>query len=206
MKAHFILMADVVKSGETSQTATAEALSYITTAINKAYKSSIDSPLTITLGDEFQGIVNSVQTGIAIMIAIEELCIQKTILFKLRYVFIKGVIETPINDKIAYGMLGAGLTEARSLLNMNKKKQVRFLVKCGLHDSELNKLLLLYQSLIADWSVKDYPLITDFIKWDDYKVVAKKNSKTPSLMWKRKKTFKIEEYNIIKSLLLDYVS
>lgn len=198
-------MADVVKRSETPQRTTAKALSHITTTINQQYKSTIYSPLTMILGDELQDMVAHATTGLAITIAIEEPRIEEAIPFQLRYVFIKGAIETPINTKIAYGLLGKGLTKARALLDKNQKKRARFLVKCGSHDNALNKLLFLYHSLIADWPVKDYHPIHGLLQLGDYKVVDKENPLTPSLIWKRKKTCKIEEYDVLKSLLLDYV-
>lgn len=196
-------MADVVGSREKPPKETAIKLSEITAKINQTFKSQIYSPLTVTLGDEFQGVIDSAKTGIALIIASEELLIKNVASFKLRYVLLKGRIDTPINHILAHGMIGRGLTDAREKLNQNKKKAGRFYIQYGKKDELLNKLFILYESIVDDWSLNSYKLISDFLSCDDYKIVAKKNKKTPSLMWKRKKSLKITEYQTLKSIILD---
>jgi hypothetical protein len=203
---YFILMADIIKSRLYPAETTALGFAEIVQAINEKFEETIYSPLTITLGDEFQGVANSAKSGIEIIIALEEMMIKKGSQFKLRYVFLKGIIETPINKKIAYGMLGKGLSDAREILTLQKKTTKRFYIKDVGPDNLLNKLLILFQSIIDDWSIKDYKLIYELLLNDDYKTVAKKMGKTASLIWKRKKSLKIVEYQTIKSLLLEYAA
>ena len=47
----------------------------------------------------------------------------------------------------------------------------------------------------------DYELVTEFLKGGDYKTVAEKLKKKPSLIWKRKRSLKIREYKAIKTLI-----
>ena len=124
--------------------------------------------------------------------------------FKLRYVLVNGEIETPINRKIAYGMLGEGLTRARETINNQKKSGERFFFLTDKNASELNSLFILYQSFIDDWKPRDFKIVSDFINLDDYKLVAEKNQKSVSLMWKRRKSLKIKEYKTIKNLITQY--
>lgn len=64
--------------------------------------------------------------GIKIILFIEEYILQNNIGFKLRYVLLSGKIETPVNHKIAYGMIGEGLTKARETINYLKKAGTGF--------------------------------------------------------------------------------
>jgi hypothetical protein len=196
-------MADVIKSRKADAKKTAEDLKTLAGAVNKKFKQGILSPLTITLGDEFQTVLKDIKTGISIILFTEELCIEKKIGFRLRYVLVSGEIETPINHKIAYGMIGEGLTRARETINHLKKSEDRFYFFTEENRSDLNNLFIIYQSFINDWKQKDFKIISDFIRLDDYKLVAEENDKTPSLMWKRRKSLKIKEYKVIKSLIIE---
>lgn len=203
MKRFLILMADVVDSRLAKSVELAKNLKTITETINTDFKKEISSPLTVTLGDEFQGLVSSRITGIKIIIRLEELLIEKGLAFKLRYVLASGKIDTPINKKIAHGMMGEGLTKTREALNASKRSEERFLFNTGKKDDIISRYFILYQSIVDDWKSKDYKIINDFLKIDDYKTVADNNKKNWSQMWKRKKTFKIREYNIIRQLILE---
>ncbi len=204
MSMYHILMADVIKSSSTNLQETAAGLKSLCALINEKHKDVVVSPLTITLGDEFQGIIETFHTGMEIIIDLEEAIIRQQLKFKLRYVLLYGTITTPVNRKIAYEMLGEGLTNARNIINAAKKKDARFNISGYPNDNLFNKLFTLLQSFIDEWRFKDYLLIADFIEFGDYKAVALRNMKASSLMWKRKKTLKIDEYNILKSLLLSY--
>jgi SatD family (SatD) len=201
----FIIMADVIKSRETDLASTAQMLKLLCVHINNKYKKSILSPLTITLGDEFQGIADSAKTGLLIIIEMEEMILKNEIDFKLRYILLYGPVETMINNKTAYEMLGEGLTEASHILTAAKKEKYRFYV-CGTPNADLSdNLFRIYQSIIDDWKVKDYVLITNMINDNNNKYTAAKAGKNPSQIWKRKKTLKIEEYQILKKIILTYV-
>ena len=124
--------------------------------------------------------------------------------FKLRYVLLEGEIDTPINQKIAYEMLGQGLTDARELLNSSKREGLRFHV--DLSDGEATRALahafLVIQSIIDSWKLeKDYELIAQFLEHRDYKIVADSLGKTRSQIYKRSKTLMTEEYFSMKSLI-----
>lgn len=197
-------MADVIKSRESDSKIIAKNLKMLTARVNTVFEKKIRSPLTITLGDEFQGITGSLQTGIEIIWLIEELIIQKKINFKLRYVLLSGKIETPVNKKIAHGMLGEGLTKSRELLTGLKKSDSRFYFFIGEGSASLNNLFFLYQSFIDNWKTRYFGIISDFLKLKDYKTVAQKNNKSLSLMWKREKSLKLKEYQTVKTLISDH--
>ncbi|MFV8270071.1 SatD family protein [Flavobacterium sp. GT2N3] len=201
---HYILMADIINSGKKEQKPLMEDFKNLIEEANEIYKADILSPLTITLGDEFQGIIKNVAASIQIILTLEEYSIHKKLNFKLRYVLNQGEIETPVNEKIAYEMLGSGLTEARLKLNDSKYKKFRFNIAIDnlLQQSVLNEAFIIFENITDKWSLKnDYELASNFIQFKDYKIVSEKMNKTRSLIWKREKTLHMESYYATKNII-----
>ena len=82
---------------------------------NDAFKSAIASPLTITLGDEFQGLCNTLTDGLAVIhhLRINLLCAG----VGCRFVLGHAKLETRLNRTKAWNMVGPGLSAAREKLN-----------------------------------------------------------------------------------------
>jgi len=58
------------------------------------------------------------------------------------------------------------------------------------------------QSIIDDWKLeKDYYIVAEFLQHADYKKVALELDKERSLMWKREKSLKLEEYFALKNVI-----
>jgi hypothetical protein len=202
-KDHIILMADIVDSRKSDQNALMGIFKKLTDQVNLKYKKQLLSPITITLGDEFQCIVKDVSKAVALILELEEKIVLNQAGFKLRYVLYEGRIDTPINHDIAYGMLGEGLTKAREALEDTKLTTNRY--GFYLHKQEaavaLMSSLSIYQNIIDDWKLeKDHTLISKFLKLKDYKLVAAALGKTRSQIWKRHKNLKIEPYFAIKQV------
>jgi len=201
-----ILMADVINSGGKNPTLLMTQLKDVVTTINKEKGANLISPLTITLGDEFQGVANSMENGIQIIFAIEEIILKKQYDLRLRYVLNFGQIDTEINNKIAYEMLGEGLTYARKELNSLKNKDSRFQIRLNRNDAAketcLNKAFFIYQNFVDSWKEKDLKIVTEFLLKEDYKIVAQKVQIDPSNAWRRKKSLHIQEYKDIKNIIL----
>lgn len=203
-KMNFILMADIIGSSNMQQKMLMVDFKSVVNVINRKAKQTIISPMTITLGDEFQGVIDDLQSALEIILMMEEEIISQQLNFKLRYVLVEGEIDTPINKKIAYEMLGSGLTEARNLLLASKKSNTRFEIQTEnkAKTAVINDAFSIYQSIIDNWQLeKDFQLITTFIQFKDYKLVAEKLNKDRSLMWRREKTLKMKEYLSIKNII-----
>lgn len=201
---HYILMADIVRSSKHDANILMREFREISNNINSEFKNAFLSPITITLGDEFQSIINSLKSGIEIIISFEEQILQFKEKFKLRYILNYGEIDTPINPNQAYQMLGEGLADTREMLEDLKKSDKRFFVKNDNDEltKKLNLAFYVYQSFVDDWKEKDFKIISAFFKYKDYKLVAKNLKKDTSLMWRREKSLKINEYLASKELLL----
>jgi hypothetical protein len=201
---NYILMCDVIGSRFENQSQLIVEFKSCTQYINIKYARQILSPLTITLGDEFQGVISDLNTVIEIIIDLEEYIIENNFGFKLRYAMVYGQIDTKINKEIAYEMLGEGLTNARFLINQLKKSENRFYLSLDHEETNimLNNGFSILQSIIDEWNIKkDFELISNLIKFKDYKIVAEMMNKERSLIWKREKSLKMKSYFAIKTIL-----
>lgn len=113
---HVVVMGDLVGSEDSESVPTTHADFNAAIALaNKTLKPAILSPLTITLGDEFQGVVTSLRTGLQIIDAVRWSLIAKHI--DCRFVLGLVTLETPLNRKMAWNMMGPGLSRARETLS-----------------------------------------------------------------------------------------
>ena len=204
---HIILMADVVDSHDFDGQALMNRFQELVKFTNQIFNQSILSPLTITLGDEFQGVVDTPSNAINMVFAMEEWILENEWEFKLRYVIVEGKIDTEINRDSAHEMLGEGLTLARRKLGEMKKDPVRFFVslKDKQQSSALQKALRLSQHFIDGWQPKDRSTVSGFLNGLDYKELAKKLGKDDSSVWRRRKSLAIEEYQTCKALIDDLI-
>ena len=196
-------MADIVNSSETNAYYLMRDFKEFSFRINNKFRDDFLSPITITLGDEFQSIIRTLRSGIDIIISFEEAIIKDQKNFKLRYILNYGDIDTPINRDAAYGMLGPGFIQARKLLSELKDTRDRYLFQLAnpVLSEKLNLIFRLYQMIIDGWQNKDYGLIGEFLADRDYKTVAEKLNKDRSLIWRREKSLKISEYFTAKNLI-----
>jgi hypothetical protein len=200
----FILMADVIGSSKTPAASLMTNLKDTVSVVNEAEAPYIKSPLTITLGDEFQGIASGLAEAIEIIFKLEETILANGTPYRLRHVLHQGQIDTPINPDIAYGMLGPGLSEARNMIQTLKgEKHRRF--HLSLSDSEkgdiLNRAFVVLDHFISRWKPQDAPLLRSFLEGKDYKTTARELNKDISLMWKRYHSLAIEEYQAQKEII-----
>lgn len=88
---------------------------------NVAHANALLSPMTITLGDEFQGLVRSLKQAAIIARALRLQLLADDI--NCRFVVGLTEIKTPINPQKAWNMMGLGLSRAREKLNQKKSDQ-----------------------------------------------------------------------------------
>jgi hypothetical protein len=201
---HYIIMADIISSRDIKKEEDFMGqFKALTNLANQAFKEKIVSPLTITLGDEFQGIVDSAPTLFELVFFLEEQSIEAGYSFQLRYSMVYGAIETEINPKIAYEMYGPGLTKAREALKRIKETKENYYVALnGPNDTQLHLCMKLYESIKSEWKTAEYTIIAAFLKHNDYKDLKKMGLyKTRSGAWKKGKSLRIEEYNTVKELI-----
>jgi hypothetical protein len=203
----YILMGDVVSSKDYDSNTLQKQLRTLTDHCNETLKEELLSPYTITLGDEFQGIPDSLKTSIKTLFFYEEECLQLSLDFKLHYVIHFGEIETEINPDIAYEMMGPGLTRARELLSTKKRdrKRFQFLLENETLSLQLNRLFEVLDSIIQSWKQDDFSLILDMIHNENNAEVGEKHGKNRDQIWKRRKTLMIHEYNLLKQVIFTQI-
>lgn len=81
---------------------------------NAAPKTGILSPLTVTLGDEFQGICANLSQGAKLMRRLRADLLEQGV--ECRFVLGLVRIDTPLNPERAWNMMGPGLAAAREKL------------------------------------------------------------------------------------------
>jgi hypothetical protein len=113
---HAVLMGDLVGSERAASVkAVHRAFNKAVDDANEAHAGHIASPLTITLGDEFQGLLTSFVHAWDVAVALRfELLIAE---MPCRFVVGAAKLETPVNTKEAWNMMGSGLAAARDKLN-----------------------------------------------------------------------------------------
>lgn len=199
-----ILMADII--GSSKRHGKALMIDFITMVayVNKKNRKQIRSPFTITLGDEFQGVVQNAQSAIQILLGIEEYLLTLKKPFKLRYVIHEGEIQTKLNKERAHEMLGPGLSEARKALSVMKTAKRRFKVFLLDKDTteKLNLMFVILQGIIDHWTPSQLKVVAAFLELDDYRQVAERLHKDPTTIWRRKGSLMIEEFNCLKKLML----
>ncbi|MCF3649509.1 SatD family protein [Synoicihabitans lomoniglobus] len=210
--ARFILMADVIASGDHASRPLSTHLKAMVKAVNLHLGKKILSPLTVTLGDEFQGICDSAVAGVGAMLWLEHYLRQKPLRespssspYQLRYVLHEGAVETPLNRERAHGMLGPGLTLARRRLEAHRRGAPR--IQIALTNETLSRRLQdlfgVLDTLSQDFKVADYALIEGMMKSTDSESLARRFERHRTSIDRRRRTLKIDACLTLERLLLD---
>ncbi len=118
------LMGDLVSSEKTSSVEELHATFNEAIELqNRTHRSALASPLTITLGDEFQGLLTTFVDGVSMMRSLRLHLLAQGVDCR----FAIGVVEiqTPLNQARAWNMMGPGLAETRNKLN-EKRSDTRY--------------------------------------------------------------------------------
>ena len=204
MSDHVVLMADIIDSRKFNSKELISDFKRLANFINKKWKKVIVSPITITLGDEFQSVIDTEMNAVRIIFEIEEFIIKSKFQFKLRYVMNYGRIETSVNSSIAYEMLGEGLSKTREKLNKLKtsKKRFSFLsLQNQKNQVNMNKLFVIYQNFVDQWRQNEFEFVHLFLEGKSYQSIAAELNINTASAWKRQKSLHIEEYFICKDLI-----
>jgi len=163
------------------------------------------SSSTYNLNKEFHCIPVSLKAGFELAISMEEALLAEEKPFTLQYAITWGSIEIPRRRNMFRGFVGSGLAHTDVWMQrLRDSHDKRFIVDTrDLRESDyFTKLFSLYQDLYDSWAVRDFKLVTNLIIFWDYNVVAKNLEKDRALVWKRRKSLNIGQYNTIKDLIL----
>ncbi len=199
-----ILMSDVVKSMASDHAQTFESLRTLVKSVNDAQKRLVLSPLTVTLGDEFQGVAADFKAAVTLLFELDEKSRQLKTPLGLRFSIVYGTISTPINQERAHEMIGEGLQAARALISTKKRNRNRFEIRSGNPsvDFRMKNIFQVIESVCGRWSPKDYAIIQAMIYEKKDQSVGDLFEKTRQQIYKRRKTLMIEDYRALKELVL----
>lgn len=207
MENQYIIMADIIDSREKDELVMMWQFKELVYNLNLKYGRNISSPLTITLGDEFQGIITDLQSLIEILFFIEEQTLKQGLIFKLRYAISESDIDPfKINTYASYGMMSEGLIETRFNLNNSKKNKNRFHFYFNkmnkLKAKKLDLLFSCYQAKIDSWNIKDKDIIKEYLnKNTNYKNIASSLDMYDSTIWKKLHRLDMDTYINLKTLI-----
>lgn len=112
---HAVVMGDLVESETAASVPVLHAaFNAAVDAVNRRGAATLASPLTITLGDEFQGLARSLSQGLTVVRDLRRTLRAENVACR----FVLGLVElkTPLNAEKAWNMMGPGLARARERL------------------------------------------------------------------------------------------
>lgn len=128
-------------------------------AINRRRKRDLASPLTITLGDEFQGLTSTLEAGLSIIRELRGALLADGV--ECRFVLGAARVETPVNRQRAWNMMGPGLASAREKLADKRHPNVyRFsLPSESVIEALLDAVGYSISSVETEWTPRQYEIV-----------------------------------------------
>lgn len=206
-----ILMGDVKGSRKKSSEELSKCLEALVGGANEEYASEVESPLTVTLGDEFQGVMQSELAGLRVILWMERRLLELGPKWglgdvQLRYALNWGKIESRLNRKRAHGMLGPGLTRAREMLSEGKRgSRIRLNLEKKEHTKQVWKLFQVMDAIRRDWKSGDFRLIERLLEEEDDTLLAKEFDRDRTSIYRRRLSLKTDAYLKLEELILSWM-
>ena len=194
MDHHIVLIGDLIRSKELGDKDRERYQSILTEEISRINQkaTSIVSPLTITLGDEFQAVYNDLSAVLADSWSILEVMHPVGVRFSIGI----GQIHTPINSDQALGMDGPAFHAARDGMDEIKESGRIYIISLGSpadqQDASLalvslvNYSLQLLSSEIKQWKKTRLQILVMLQNGLSVKKIADKISITESAVYKNR--------------------
>ncbi len=193
---HAVVMGDLIHSEDASDIAALHATFNETiAATNKFCRKQLASPLTITLGDEFQGLAHSLADGLTVIRALRHAL--RTFEIPCRFILGAARIETPVNTKKAWNMMGPGLAAAREQLNDKRDPNAyRFsLPGAPTLETLMDAIGLTLTDIEAGWTDRQSQIVSATMSHDgQIPELATSLSVTPRTYYKIRKAAKFDLY------------
>lgn len=199
-----VFMGDVTASRKYNSAVVQKYLAEVVRAANAAFAGRLLSPLTITLGDEFQGIANTTGTLVDLAFWFQTRCLEAQLPFDLHYSMVEGEVETVINRDIAHGMIGPALTRARELLTRKDRNRPKYqiVIRDETSGLVLHRLFSVLEALERRWKRKDDLFIAALLSGDGNQRLGERFDMDRSQVWKRRKTLLTDEVLELRAAIL----
>ncbi|WP_245842030.1 MULTISPECIES: SatD family protein [Sphingomonas] len=140
-RTYAVVMGDLVASeAATSRRALHRVFNAAIDDVNAAQRATLVSPLTITLGDEFQGLAETLADAIRIARRVRFALMAQDV--ACRVLVGEVAIDTPVNPDRAWNMMGDGLARARSMLDRKRDTSLYLFALNRRPKDELNLLAM----------------------------------------------------------------
>ena len=206
---------DVIGSSAFEGAALSAHLSALVGRANKHFKAELKSPLTVTLGDEFQGICQTLGAGVEVILWLEHALRSDPLRnetgalgYQMRFVLHEGRVESPVNTRNAHGMLGPGLTQARALLSEHRDgaQRIRVALANKTLSAQLEDVFAVLDDLSSDFKAKDFALIEAMFEEVDSSLLGARFGRHRTSIDRRRKTLKVDACERLERVLLSLCS
>ena len=207
MADHYIVMGDIIGSRHEDGVSLMPQFKALVAGCNRALAQEVESPLTITLGDEFQGVMASLGASVRVLFHLEEQSLRLNLPFRLRYVVHHGQIDSAINPRSAHEMVGLGLTRARELLNFNPpgSPRLKFALPDRWMERQLTRIFRVVDSITDVWQGAESHQIADLLDQPSNNALAQAWKVARSTAWRRRRSGRVEDYRLLKEVVMDLV-
>lgn len=144
--------------------------------INEEYREIIEAPLTITKGDEFQGLFSDLSNAFKIAIAVERLIFP----VQVKFGFGVGPIYK-MGGQLPIEMDGPAFHHSNAALQYAKKRKICSALKSNFTDVDIvvNTIFKLITAIKYRWNERHYKLYWSYKDLGTYRKVAKLENITP---------------------------
>lgn len=168
-----VIVGDVVKSSSIKDRVKYwKEMQKVVNLINNRYKELLFAPLMILKGDEITGVLRNFKSSYTVAREFQEAFYP----YLMRFVCVYGQIDIAIETRNASLMDGQAFWDADKYLEMIKNKKLYFYFDFGnkLIDETLTSMANLIAILKNKWSQKEREIISQYEKFNNQEIVAKK--------------------------------
>ncbi len=169
--------------------------------VNEKFSSDIDAPFMITRGDEFQGVVNNLQTAFIAMLEFERLLFP----LQLRYGIGRGGVQKMGSD-IPIEMDGPAFHRANESLAVVKKK--KYFIQCATgndqNDLLVNTVFRLMCAIKSKWNEVNFNRYWKYKELGTFEKVSHVEQVSTQAIWDSMQNMRILEVIDSEKSILKY--
>lgn len=188
-----VIIGDIIESRKIkNREKVQKKLKSVLNSANTIFKEHIEVNFSITLGDEFQGLLKDISESYRIIKYFEK----NLYPLKARFGVGVGMLSTPISENIGE-MDGECFIKAREAINEAKKNDRFVIYKLGIDEKDMiiNTILMLIEAIKTSWKEIHLRRIWLYEKLGTYEKVAKKEKISKQMI---SKMFKRIHYDEVK--------
>ncbi len=174
-----VIIGDISRSKELTGQSRYQTQLFLKSAIvqiNEQFGEFLEAPMTITKGDEFQGLVSNLSRGYEIIQTLERMVFP----IRIRYGLGMGIIYR-MGGVLPIEMDGPAFHKANQALELAKKKKIDIWLISGneVIDNLVNTVFMLITAIKSRWNERHYKLFWSYQDLGTYREVAAQENVTP---------------------------